>query len=563
MIPTVPSEHKRPPIFLLAAILLAGLFARSWGIWEYQFSPDEMLFLIIAKGETLGEVWRRGLAELHPPLAHFIRHYLLLLPDGPFIQRLFSVAAGMAAILGIYQFGRALRGQWAGVFCAGCMALLPVAVSASMTIRNYAFFMAFLAWALVFFARYLHRRQRHDLIIFISLMVLAAATHFSGFIAAAICGLCAAFWLLREKRTRELAFLCFSYTPLLLLALSFYPYYLTADSPIPTWNRFLAGTDPAISHTAGLSTGLLTYFIPFLHLLRHYNIGGAGILSSVVLTAAIGLMALHTFGLYRMRTSPYAFSLVLTAWLVALAAAGSGFYAFAGTRHNYYFLPFFILPFWYALEVPINKLLFKRYAIHTAAALVCLMAVGLKASHIYEWYGEEFSLKHADYEAGQAYLLAHVQPGDAIVTGRIAAYFYLLYSKDAGKTPYASYADFPYFNDTLLLAPYDPPTIPYTDSQPFRKSLQERLITKPVMPAAGNVWFVMYGAKNAEIWHLMECRALQSDIKNFLSRENVVVFSIKRAALTAFLQNTTAWEKCYAGYKPLITAQMFPAVLRP
>jgi len=45
----------------LITLLLGGLWVRISGISEYYLNPDEMQYLIIAKGESLAEVWRRGL----------------------------------------------------------------------------------------------------------------------------------------------------------------------------------------------------------------------------------------------------------------------------------------------------------------------------------------------------------------------------------------------------------------------------------------------------------------------------------------------------------------------
>jgi len=79
-----------------------------------------------------------------------------------------------------------------------------------------------------------------------------------------------------------------------------------------------------------------------------------------------------------------------------------------------------------------------------------LAALVTGGSGIYINFADELSLKQKDLAAGQEYLAAHLQPGDAIVTGKVAAYFYLLYAKDNGKTAYNNYVDFPYLNKPLL-----------------------------------------------------------------------------------------------------------------
>src|SRR5207249_316823 len=149
---------------------------------------DELQFLTISRPADLAEIWRRAQAEQHPPLAWFIRHYLLLLTQDVFSQRLFSVGAGLLSVLGMYQCGKQAGGRSAGLFCAAAMAFVPIAVISAMTLRNYALFMFFLTWSLMFFLRWQTWHRPRDLIAHTSLMVLACATHFSGFLVAAACG---------------------------------------------------------------------------------------------------------------------------------------------------------------------------------------------------------------------------------------------------------------------------------------------------------------------------------------------------------------------------------------
>jgi hypothetical protein len=109
-----------------------------------------------------------------------------------------------------------------------------------------------------------------------------------------------------------------------------------------------------------------------------------------------------------------------------------------------------------------------------------------------------------------------------------------------------------------VLAPFDPPFRPHDDWRPFRDDLASQLATDARTPDT-KVWFVMYAWRNAEIWHLMECRAARPLIGDFMSRDGVVIFSIGRADLLRFVRRTDAWDACYADYRPLIYAQAFSA----
>ena len=61
-----------------------------------------------------------------------------MISDDVFVQRLFTVALGMVAILGVYRFATLLKNSYVGLICALFMAVSPVAVSTSIVFRNYA-----------------------------------------------------------------------------------------------------------------------------------------------------------------------------------------------------------------------------------------------------------------------------------------------------------------------------------------------------------------------------------------------------------------------------------------
>jgi len=529
------------------------------GVNEYYYNPDEMEFLIIAKGETLGEVWRRGLAELHPPLAHFIRHYLLMITSDAFHQKLFSIAAGMVSIIGMYRIGLQLRGRFLGLFCASCIAFLPVAVSTSITIRNYAFFMAFLSWALYYFIRYQTQEKRSDLLYFNSLLFLASATHFTGFLVAAACGISGGLRLASAKCWNHLALLCVSFLPLLLLGLFLYFHYLAPGTAGPMWNRLIIETVRApsdfSSRLLATSIGIFGYFSPLLKLVAQKS----DIDQFILLFSTLLLFVVYIKGLLRMHLEkPVTYTLMPVIWGIAIFAALANLYPFLSGRHMYYFLPFFILPLGYELEYFFRSLPYQRFAQYCAVTVIILTVLFFKKHEIYLKYFEEFPLKQNNFNAGQQFLDQHLQPNDVIVTERNAAYFYFPYDKDAGKTPYDSYADVAYHHKTTVLAPFDPPFKPHSSWEPFRDNLKSRLDSKITTPES-NVWFVMYGWKNTEIDHLVNCNAIRPQIHDYFSRDGVLIFSIQVNALSHFLKENAAWEFCYSDYKPLISAETFKA----
>jgi hypothetical protein len=245
-------------------------------------------------------------------------------------------------------------------------------------------------------------------------------------------------------------------------------------------------------------------------------------------------------------------------WVIAIFAALANFYPFESNRHNCYFLPFFVLPLGYELEYFVRSIHYQRFAQYFAVIVIILTVFFLEKNDIYLKHGGEFPLKRQDFNAAQRFLVQHLQANDIIVTERIAAYHYFLYDKDAGKTPYDSYADAPYHYNTTVLAPFNPPFKPHHSWEPFRDNLKSRLDSDITTPES-KVWFVMYGWKNIEIWHLMNCDAIKPKIYDYFSRDGVLLFSIQIKALSDFLKEDAAWKFCYSDYKPLIYAETFKA----
>ncbi|MGZ8161822.1 MAG: glycosyltransferase family 39 protein [Methylobacter sp.] len=542
----------------LLSILLGGLWVRVSGVNGYYYNADEMEFLIIAKGETLEEVWRRSLAELHPPLAHFIRHYLLMITPDVFHQRLFSVTAGMVSVIGMYRLGFQLRGRFLGLFCALCIAFFPVAVSTSITIRNYAFFMAFLSWALYYFMRYQMQEKRTDLLYYTLLLFLASATHFTGFLVGAAIGISEGMRLASAKRWNNFALFGISFLPLLLLGVFFYSQYLAPGTAGPMWNRLVIETGGAPNDFSGrfLATclGIIGYFVPLLRIVEPKSDTDLFIL----LFSSVLFFSMYIKGLLRMyKEKPAACTLILVMWVIAIFAALANFYPFQSNRHNYYFLLFFVLPLGYELDYFVRNIHYQRFAQYLGFVLIILIITFFKKTDSYLKHGEEFPLKQKDFNVGQQFLDQHLQSNDIIVTERFS-YHYFLYAKDAGKAPYDSYVDAPYHHKTTILAPSDPPFNARHTWETFRDSLKSRLASNITMPES-KVWFVMYGWKNTEIWHLMNCAAIRPQINDYFTRDGVLIFSIQVKVLSNFIKENTAWEFCYSGYKPLITAETFKA----
>ncbi|MDX1975558.1 MAG: glycosyltransferase family 39 protein [Rickettsiales bacterium] len=552
---------RHPSSIILAGSLFAAFLVRTMGLWPYALGGDEMQFLIIAKGATMQEIWGRGLAELHPPLAHIIRHYLLFISDDGYVQRLFSVVAGLIAVYGIYRFARLAQGETLGIIAVVAMAFFPVPVMTSTTIRNYAFFMAFLSWALYFFIRYERQHKTRDLACFAALLWLACACHFSGFFVAAACGLHQGLLLLHRRHWRELTRLCIAYVPLTALAALFYRYYLAPGTAGPIWEQltkevgFLDGRVDALTQIMAL---LYAPIVPILLPFTHTATGTLFV--SIISIALLVLLYFSIRMLWRHNRS--LLGLCALMWAIGAVMLLGGLSPGAAGRHLYYLFPCLIILYGAAIQPRIQALLVNPQRAGVAALALVLAAFGLGQSGYYYRLDPEFGLKQRDLIEGQSFLQANLKPSDRIFAGRLAGYFYLLYDKDAGKTPYDPYGDVAYMNGSVIVGPFNPPSKPHRTSEPFYQMLRSQMQDRALLPS-NRAWFVTYSYRNVEMEQLLACPEFANRLDQFFSRDGALVFSITVPNLKAFLNNKRIWDRCFEDYKPMIVAQSFNAYADP
>lgn len=547
----------------ISAILLAAAFTRLWGLSAYMPTMDEIQFLIISQGESLSAIAQRALAEVHPPLVWFLRHLLLLFSPDLFVQRLFSVVAGLFTILSAYQLGKCVYGnRHAGLVCALLLGFSPAAVIASMGLRNYVFFLLFLVMALYFLHRWLTSRTRANLLLYIFFIGLCFSSHFSGLMVAAALATGTTAILFKERDWRAMWALGIGHLPLAILCACYYHAYFAPGTTIPMWKQFALVTGFTPEHPdrgilAQIVVPVLAYFSPFLAAVHHPGLVPEPLLplaQAIVLVGGVAVLIAYFFALRTMRhTAPYAFQLTLWMWATALVFSVTDLYPLSGNRHSLCMLPFFVLPFGACLKRPAQ--FFAQQPAAGAGVLLCAVAM----NQLVIWADEDFCLTRKDYAQGREFLHSHIQSGDVIVTSLMGAYVYLIYDTDQGKTGYQDYGDKPYFKDTILLAPFGSPYKPFSSWRPFREDLARRL-KDGTIEAGSRLWFVQYGWKNQELWTLMECADFKPLMEHPLSLNGVAIFSVRREAFASFMADSAAWERCYRDYSPLIVGTPFQAV---
>ncbi|MEI6729784.1 MAG: hypothetical protein WCL30_00860 [Pseudomonadota bacterium] len=543
----------------IASIVLLALMVRIWGISEYSFNPDEMQFLIIAQGNGLLDIWQRGLSELHPPLFHFVHHYQLMISDNVFIQRLFSVLYGMIALLGFYRLGLIFKDKYFAAILLLFAAFSTIAISISITFRDYGIFLDFLIFALIYWIKYNRNQKNTDLAIFALLMFLACASNFSGFLIAAACGITQGLSLLRRKNWKNLIIFSSVFLPILTLGILFYFNFIAVGTVGYEWKKRLLDSSHIATDISGKANrvfmGIATFLWLGMDIIDLKYIADHQWLPGLIMGSSFVVFAMYIKGLNIIRRQEDSlFYLIIAVWIIAIIAQFADLYPIVGTRHGTHLVIFFLLPFAYLLREYIGKIgkifLLLPIAASFYVAIFIWGDVGLKIS-------DEFAIKRQDFEQAQSRLNAEIKPGDLIISGGYNGYAYLLYDKDRGKTSYADYQSVPYINDSIILAPYDSVLLPYDK---ILENFYKLLSSNSSQNGANNFWFVVYGWKNSEIFGLFNCPTTHEEIENIYSEPGVLIFSVKQSVIAKLVQDKDAFAKCYVNHRPIIVTAKFGKV---
>jgi|GEM_PF-1035489 len=548
----------------IASIVLLALIVRIWGISEYSFNPDEMLFLSIAKGNGLLDIWQRGLFELHPPLSHFVHHYQLMISEDVFIQRLFSVLYGMIALLGFYSLGLILKDKYLAAILLFFGAFSTIAISISITFRDYGLFLALLVFALIYWVKYNRNQRNSDLSMFGLLMFLACACNFSGFLIAAACGITQGLSLLRRKNWKSLIVFSSVFLPILALGILFYFNFIAVGTVGYEWKKRLLDSNHIATDISGKANrvfmGISTFLWLGMDIIDLKYIADHQWLPGLIVGSSFVIFVMYIKGLNIIkRKEESLFYLITVVWIIAIIAQFFDLYPIVGNRHGTHLVIFFLLPLAYLCieySEKYQNILGKRMFLILPIAASFYVAifiwgdVGLKIS-------DEFAIKTQDFEQAQSRLNAEIKPGDLIISGGYNGYAYLIYDKDRGKTSYTDYQSVPYINDSTILAPYDSVLLPYDKIlENFYKLLSSNISQN----GANNFWFVDYGWKNPEIFGLFNCPTTHEKIENIYSEPGVLIFSVKQSVIAELVQKKDAFTKCYLNHSPIIVTENFGKV---
>lgn len=310
----------------LALLMLAGtaLLIRVLNLDGWYFSPDELLHLIVAREKSLVDVWDASLTQAHPPLMFILLHVMQKLGGGVLWLRSFAVAAGVAAVIMFYAWGRCTMGRTAGLTMAFMAGFGFGPTLLSQVIRPYTLLLLFVSTGLVYLDRYLEKRRRSALGIYLAASFLALLSHYSAAIPVVAAGVVLFARTASGERSREGRILLLCHLPHIVLIM------LMAVSH----GGMLSFYHPL------LSRGWLSEFFPdSLHELILLIVDAHGYFTYPKLAVPTSLLALSGALILWQRRQRHWLLYALLCYAASCMLGVLGIYPVGGTRHCLYLLP--------------------------------------------------------------------------------------------------------------------------------------------------------------------------------------------------------------------------------
>lgn len=360
---------------VVVALVLRLLFLQGKSLWL-----DEALSLRVAQAGPAA--WLAGSVErYHPPLYFWLLSYWLPLGDSELMLRLPSVLLGVASVYLLYRVGQALGGTAVGLTTLWLAALSPLLVWYAQEVRSYSLVTFLGVLGLYALVRLADRPWAGWWLLLAAAMAAALYAHYT---AALLMLLQVAFLVLLLAR-RRLQALTVLYWLLawVVAALAYWP-WLQTEAAARFFNLLLSENSYAELN------------LSFLYLLRLGLVG-------LVLILLVGLPLA-----YWLLRQPFWIRLRERSWLRALLAVGFVVLLIVFVVPRAYTLKRQLVIFWpYAL---LFFAWFWPWQAATRRLLAGVLLLSLVASLV-----NIFLVPKDQWRETVAYILAHSQPGDAVV----------------------------------------------------------------------------------------------------------------------------------------------------
>lgn len=313
--------------FLITAFALAavGLYLRVWGIWDFWFSPDDLLHTQIANAGGPIDIYKASFEQMHPPLLYYVISLVSSISLNPYVLRSIPLAFGTALTLLMFVAGRKTLGNVGGIAMAYFSALSYSAIILSQILRHYIILTCFFCLALWAYSAYNKEPRNRHLVLYAAMSVLMVLTHYAAVILIASMG---AVWFaktaLQKRSPMQCARIAAVQLPSLITFLFLYFYHISALQGLYVGLRD-SYLKPHFPDTiAGLAKNLYL-FMDFMFF--------EPLTPLVIILFVIGM-----FGLFKKYSPDLAVTIILC-FLINFALTLMDKYPFGGIRHSFYLFP--------------------------------------------------------------------------------------------------------------------------------------------------------------------------------------------------------------------------------
>ena len=426
--------RRAAPWLCLAALVLLGLGVRVCELNRYHFSPDDLLHLEIASGDSLRGVWFQAAEQMHPPLMYFLLHFLEQLTLDARFYRYLPLVPGLLLILVLFSLGRTVAGTPAGIAAAFVTTFGAGAAILSQVIRPYGLLAVLLGVALSQFILYTQQRKMRHLVVYGVVSLLGAALHYGFAIQLLAISVAWGSRLVfrRETRREWLRFLAVSAAPFALLAVQ-HLWHVSALSDLYADVRQSYLQDMFAADAVDILR-LMREFFEYMLAREAWWLGA--------LLFPIGLYALY-------RKSPSAGVVVVLCVAINLALTCVRLYPFGGSRHSFVLFPVMALTLGAGVQWLVRTFVsrFKRFrkgvlgrplawGVGAVSLLVTVAAVWTFFSsrdfmRTERGWSSEFPVRRDAYDAALALLRKSAGSRDVVFANRQTGHYLLFEARYA------------------------------------------------------------------------------------------------------------------------------------
>ena len=423
---------------ILIGLVAVGAIVRLSGLRDFALSPDDLLHVEISHDGSLGQVWKKSLTNMHPPLLFFLLRGMVEISSDEIFLRSIAWLPGLATIPMLFFLGRRAIGSVGGVAMAFLATLGFGPMIVSQVIRQYSLFTLLVVVALYLALRVTEEETPLALAGYSLTITALTWLHYSAVIPLAGVGIAlGSKWIRKRQVTRALAKLVIVHLlPIVSLAwLYLHQVFALGSLHTSVRQTYLSAFFPeSFAGYAGNLVGLMGFF------------SRPALAYPLLILVVLGLPVLV------LRGRTWLAIAVVSTFSVNLALTFLEKYPFGSTRHSLFLLPFVALPLGAAVEFLISNLAMRNLArlgivgrnivqrpwlarslgVSILVASCALALVGLPKTRFlrrtldssgYAW--AEFPVLRADYEALMATLEKRMRENDIVLTNQQTRHYFV------------------------------------------------------------------------------------------------------------------------------------------